>query len=44
MPDGVDWLHPTLSVQQAYDVARFVLSHSRPAGESTPRQHLNDPE
>ena len=44
MPDGVDWLHPKLTEQQAYDVGRFVLSHPRPAGISTAKAHLNDPD
>ena len=44
MPDGVDWLHPKLTGQQAYDVGWFVLSHPRPAGSSTAKAHLNDPD
>ncbi len=43
MPGGVDWLHPKLTVQEAYDVGRFVLSKPRPVGKSTPQAHLNDP-
>lgn len=41
MPAGVDRWNPRLSVQQAYDVGRFVLSHDRPRGISTPQEHLN---
>lgn len=30
MPHGVDYLNPQLSVEQAWDVAAFVLSQPRP--------------
>ena len=30
MPHGTDYLHPTLSEDNAWDVGAFVLSHPRP--------------
>jgi thiosulfate dehydrogenase len=40
MPQGVDWAHPRLSVQQAHDIAAFVLSHPRPDRPGAPEDHL----
>lgn len=40
MPNGTDWLHPRLTVQQSHDVAAFVLSHRRPERPGRPAEHL----
>jgi thiosulfate dehydrogenase len=30
MPHGIDYLNPQISVENAWDIAAFVLSHPRP--------------
>ena len=35
MPHGADYLNPQISIENAWDVAAFVLSHSRPHLAST---------
>lgn len=37
MPAGTDWLHPTLGVEESWDVAAFVLSRERPVLAGTER-------
>ena len=35
MPDGITWLDPVLSEQQAWDVAAYVDGKPRPVGTAT---------